>query len=117
MFATIHFRFEKPSTTDEQTPAIFATVHMLVGKNCWRHQLSNTEKQFLPKEVRDINNKIYIFPSIQSSSVPDTEVFVPPGSESGSFHHKKIKNKLWLICDFLKSDVNIPLKSNKQENN
>ncbi len=50
---------------------------------------------------------------------PDQRVFGLPGS--GSFyHHAKIVRKTLIptFCDFLslKNDVNVPSKSNKQEN-
>jgi hypothetical protein len=58
------------------------------------------------------------------TSVPDPNVFGPPGS--GSFYQAKIVRKplipTILFCDFfwtflyLKNDVNVASKSNKQKN-
>jgi hypothetical protein len=50
--------------------------------------------------------------------LPDTRVFWPPGSGSGSFyHHAKIIRKTLNLFDVLslKNNVNVPSKINKQK--
>ena len=59
--------------------------------------------------------------SVADPDPPDPHVFGPPGSGSGSFyHHAKIVRKTYYLVTlfdflYLKNDVNVASKSNKQK--